>query len=338
MSSEDQPITTLKKRLLSIPTLASCSIAITFLIFLVVRFDVDFKATWGYYTDSNKCLLAVAFLLHYTTFLLRGARWRLLLCAAQEHDHKIPGTIYFSMLILIGWFVNSITWFRLGDAYRSYLFACDTNRSFSLTMGTVLTERALDTLLVFTLVSIATIYVITNDIDANWFLLGIAGSALFSMAIIMSLLSRFHSVAISLLPKGLSQVYARFRFGVLRSFRQAPRATALTMVTWSCEIGRLFLVVHALGFSVSIPTAIFAIVTNGVLTLVPITPGGIGIVESGMIGVLGLTLSKNAAVSVAILDRAISWLSVILIGALTLMVKEILQRRKPAKSESLPTT
>ena len=54
---------------------------------------------------------------------------------------------------------------------------------------------------------------------------------------------------------------------------------------------------------------------NAMLTTVPITPGGLGIVEPGILGLLTLSLPRSEAVSVALLDRSISYLSIVILGA-----------------------
>ena len=45
------------------------------------------------------------------------------------------------------------------------------------------------------------------------------------------------------------------------------------------------------------------------LTLIPLTPGGLGLVEPGMVGLLMVSLPRADALPVALLDRAISFLS-----------------------------
>ena len=177
---------------------------------------------------------------------------------------------------------------------------------------------------------IATLFFLTSDEGASWLLLGLAALLLMVLASILLLMWRFHSTVVALLPEPLAEAYRRFHHGVLGSFRQIPVAATLSVVIWSAEVSRLFLVAHALGFPLSVPLAIFVIVANGLLTLIPVTPGGVGIVEPGITGVLRLSLSQTAAVSVAILDRAISWLSVVVFGALFFIGREIWKHRRVA--------
>ena len=75
-----------------------------------------------------------------------------------------------------------------------------------------------------------------------------------------------------------------------------PGAMALGMAAWLLEAGRLLLVIHALGLSLDSPAVLFVAVVNGLLTSVPVTPGGLGIVEPGIVGLLALSLSQEDAV------------------------------------------
>ena len=83
-----------------------------FLVFLVTRFDVDLSETWAQVRGANPWLLAAAFAVHYTTFLFRGARWRILLQQASGagwgDGRPDSGGVVFQPSGAAGWFVNSI--------------------------------------------------------------------------------------------------------------------------------------------------------------------------------------------------------------------------------------
>jgi uncharacterized protein (TIRG00374 family) len=102
---------------------------------------------------------------------------------------------------------------------------------------------------------------------------------------------------------------------------------------WMAEVGRLYFVVQALGLPLTLPMVLFVTVANAILTLVPLTPGGLGIVETGVTGVLVLALAQSDALSVALLDRSISYLSVIIMGALYFVVRELLKRGRRRAEE-----
>ena len=113
-------------------------------------------------------------------------------------------------------------------------------------------------------------------------------------------------------------------FGALAP--QAPAGLgALTVLIWMTEGLRLYLVVMALGFAdveLGVSGAIFVALIGSLLTAVPLSPAGLGIVEAGVVGVLtvayGVPLPE--ATAIALLDRVISVFSVIVFGSIAYVV------------------
>jgi uncharacterized membrane protein YbhN (UPF0104 family) len=335
---QDAPVS-LKRRVLSPSTLVSVALAGAFLAFLVTRFQVDLGATWDLVRGSNPWHLALALLIHYTTFLFRGARWRLLLQNTQDGGKAVPGVAYLAQLVLLGWFANSVAWFRLGDAYRAYLYREEQGASFSTTIGTILAERALDTILVVALLLAAVPFLISGDdsrapgtvLALAVALLGLLGAGLLVMAWARRWLVRW-------LPPWLAEGYQRFYAGALGSFRRLPQGALWGLLGWLAEVARLYLVAAALGLDLELALVVFLTLANSLLTLVP-TPGGFGAVESGVAGlaVRLAALPASAAAALVLVDRAISYLSVILVGAVLFLVRQARGRRAegPAVTEQL---
>src|SRR5207237_116121 len=117
-------------------------------------------------------------------------------------------------------------------------------------------------------------------------------------------------------PAEVRRIGRLFREGVLHSFRALPVAGPLTVLVWFLETSRLLLVLFALGLYLPPSQVIFVAVASSMLTTVPLTPAGFGFVEIAMVYVLtaGFGLAQNDAVAVAVLDRAVSVFSVIVVG------------------------
>ena len=317
----------IKRRVFSLPSLVSLALAGAFLFFLVTRFDVDPEAALALVKDSNPWYLALAVLVHYTTFLFRGARWRILLRNAQEDGSAVPGVLYCSQLVLLGWFANSVAWFRLGDAYRAYLYRDEMGASFSRTIGTLLAERMLDAILVLLLLLVAVPFLLGGGEIVTWTVLGTAIVLVFTLIVVFLGLRLAKDRALRMLPGWLAERYQRLQEGAVGSFRQVPPVTILGLLGWLSEVARLYLVAHALNLGLSIPLVIFIALANSLLTLVP-TPGGIGAVESGVAGLLVRlsSLSVNAATALVLVDRSITYVSVIAVGAVLLVLRQAIPR------------
>ena len=319
------------RRVLSLPAIISLVMAALFLVFMVTRFDVDLSATWDRVKNANPWYLALAFIVHYTTFVFRGARWRLLLQNTAAPGAPIPGVLYCSQLVLLGWFANSVGWLRLGDAYRAYLYRDEQGGSFSRTIGTIVAERALDTVLVAVLLVVAAPFLLDRGNSVTWVVLGLAVSLVVGLASALAVMTWARGPLLRRLPTWLGVRYERFHQGTMGSFQRLPMATVWGMLGWAAEIGRMYLVVQALGFDISFALVLFLTLANSLLTLVP-TPGGIGAVESGVAGlaVRLSSLTASAATALVLIDRAITYISVIVLGAALFLVRQAVRRPQAA--------
>ncbi|MFH1140289.1 MAG: lysylphosphatidylglycerol synthase transmembrane domain-containing protein [Chloroflexota bacterium] len=332
------------------PTLVSFGIAAVLLIFLATRFSVDMGATWQTIRHTNPWLYGVAFLVNYTTFLFRGARWRMLLRNADASGTvSLPSLVASSRLILMGWFANCITWFRLGDAYRAYAYCEESGASVARSMGTVVAERVMDVLLVFLLLlaGFLLLYLDPEMRPPKVFLAVGLGLALASGLLLLAM-QLFHKGVSRLLPQRIQRSYHGFHEGTMRSFRSLPLVMMVGLLAWLAEVGRLYFVVCATGLEVGVALVVFVTLANALLTTVPLSPGGLGIVEAGIVGLLMWVLPREQAVSVALLDRSISYLSVILLGAVAFVYHQrvvarqskgvLLSGQRPARPGETPSS
>lgn len=316
----------LKRRVFSIPTMLAFGIAIGVILFLLTRFDLDWSDTWSTLQDMNWWMYTVGFISYYTSFIFRGMRWRLLATNAgllSSTQSRLPSTFRCSQLILIGWFVNSITWLRIGDAYRAYVFSEDSRSSFSWSLGTILAERVLDMILIFvSLVVFTMILATTLDSGSSTYIVIIA----FVMALVLTSLviamKNYGDKLGRILPHRIENMYQRFHQGVMGSFKNFPIILLLGLAAWILEIGRLYFVIAALDLEITLALVPMVALSHAILSTVP-TPGGIGAVEPGMAGLLLLALEPHQAVSITLSDRFITYLSVILIGGLVFFYRQL---------------
>ncbi|MBI3743054.1 MAG: flippase-like domain-containing protein [Chloroflexi bacterium] len=310
----------LRSRALAVPTVIGFAIAAVFIYFLVSRFNIDFGDTWDRVKHSNFGYFALAFVLYYLTFPLRGFRWRLLLRSAKALDTdptRQPSVAQSGTMILISWFTNSITWFRLGDAYRAYLLSDRWRASFARVIGTVAAERVLDIAVMFALLLLAGLGLLHGGTarTAGEVLIGSAGVV--AVLAIALLAMRLYGMRIArYLPKRLNALYAVFQEGTLGSFRSLPLLVALTVAIWLLEASRLYFVVHSLHLHVSLALVLFAALGHSLLTTIPLTPGGLGFVELGLTGLLALELPRADAAGITLVDRSITYFSIVVLGGL----------------------
>lgn len=323
----------LKKRFLNLRTLLSIALAIAFLVFLLFRLDVDLSAIWANLKGANPFLYCLAFLVYYASFPLRAWRWKLLLVNVGFEASRLPSSRKLTQIILINFFANCILYARLGDVYRAYLLKEDSGVSFPRTLGTVLAERVLDLLTVLLLLIISGIGLWRQG---GIFLpvLGIGLGVVALGGLFLGAMGRFGTAFSRLLPPRLRSLYLPFQEGTLGSFRQLLPIGLQGLGIWLLETGRLYLVAMALGIHPSPFLLLFAAQAIALLVAIPFTPAGLGLVEAGVAGVLMTALPREEAWSIALVDRTISFLSLIAVGLVLFALRQVPKssRQNPAHS------
>jgi uncharacterized protein (TIRG00374 family) len=330
----------LKERFFNLRTLIAFGLALSFLIFILTRFDIDLSATWEKMKGGDPALYALAVITYFLSFPLRGWRWRLLLNNVgfrRDQGVNLPSSLGLGGTVLVSWFANCVLYARLGDAYRAYLLKEDTNVSFSKTLGTVVAERVIDMAIVFLMLTFAGL-----ALWGGWG--GGTASAIlaasFSVAVILGLallaMWRFGTKVERRLPSRLRSYWTSFQEGTVGSFQQLPLIIGISVVIWLLEAGRLLLVTHSLGFSLGLLFILFIALANALLTALPLTPGGLGLVEPGVAGLLTINLARADAWSIALIDRSITYLGVVILGAIVFFFRQLKLAQRPRLHPSLP--
>lgn len=332
-SGQSGDAVSLRRRFLSPQTLVSLALVPAVLALVVWRVDFAWSDTWELVRSIDPWWYGAAFAVHYATFLFRGARWRILLGNASRKDGgpPPPSVLYAAHVILLSWFANSVTWFRMGDAYRAYVYAEDSKSSFARSMGTVLADRVVDLSVVAFLMSFGIgVLLLGGQIRPPLPLVLVAAAIVAAIAVGLGGMTLFRRWGTPRLPGRAREIYERFHTGTLSSFGRLHLLFALGVAGWLCEAGRLFCVVMAVGTPIALGLVLFAPMANGLLTALPTTPGGIGFVEWGITQVLQLELVAEAALAVVLVDRSISYLSTIVFGGIAFLAKQLEHARQAA--------
>ena len=322
--------------MVSTPAIASAIIAISLLIFLATRFEVDLTETFRHIMKSNPWWYGLAFITYYMSFVVRGYRWRLLAINVgvnKQPGSRLPSIGECSLLLLLGWFANAIGWLRMGDAYRAYSFSESARSSMIQSLGIIVAERMIDAVAIFVLLLTSGMWLLLQK-DAGpsgLFIVISLGMAILGVGALL-IMARYGRQLSLWLPTRWHTHYDNFHQGTLGSFRNVPMLGILSLGGWFLEAGRLFFVIKALGFSISTPFILFAALVNAVLSTVPLTPGGLGVVEPGIIGLLTITLPQSVAISIVLLDRSLSYLSIVIVGGVAFFLRQALRTSRNLNS------
>ncbi|HLB12882.1 MAG TPA: lysylphosphatidylglycerol synthase transmembrane domain-containing protein [Dehalococcoidia bacterium] len=312
----------LRKQFFRLRTLLAFAASAVIIYLVVSRMNIDLAKTWEIIARVDPARLALAMVIYYSAFPIRGLRWRLLFKNVgfdEGGNRELPSSWTLARLMAMGWFANCILPAKLGDAYRAFLAKREMGTSFSKTAGTVLAERVIDIMIVFGLLALASLAVlnsIQSEVAVNIMRVGVALVAVMSVGLVG--MARFGGFFQKLLPQRFQGVYQLFHEGTFHSFRNLPVIGLLSVAVWLAEAGRVYLVAWSLGFTLAPGLALFAALTDALLVGIPFVPGGLGLVEAGLIGVLMLApgVTGEEAASMALLDRSLSYWSILVLGAL----------------------
>jgi glycosyltransferase 2 family protein len=318
-------------------TLASFAFALIILVIALDKSGVNITDLKNALKKVNPFIFVSAFIVYYLSFPLRTIRWRILMRNANtgEDAERLRKASFGDLLeiLYLSWFVNCVLPAKLGDVYRAYLTRGWVGISASRTVGTILAERVLDLIVLFPLLLTAALLTfhdqLLTDNSLRFVLFGALGLGFFAILIVVVLWALGDKLHL-LLPQRVHRVYYAFREGAMQSVRSdvAP-LLALTVVVWACEGGRLYLVLDSLGLiqtgKLGPSAALFMALGSSVITTLPLAPGGLGFVETFLIAsfkTLKTGSTGGTAAAVALLDRIISYLSIVVIGFVLYIVSK----------------
>jgi hypothetical protein len=309
------------RRVLRPQTIVSFLFSFAILVFFLTRINIDVNEVLARMSTANPGLLLLAFVAYYLSFPVRALRWRMLLGNAglsKADNWRVPGVPGLTEMIFVSWFANCIVPAKLGDAYRSYMLKSRARVSFSTTIGTILTERITDVLVLFGLLVAAGFIAFRGHLPDQLLYLLIFGGVLVGIVVVGLLSMRgLRPLAARLLPARLHDLYTKFEHGILRSFqpRTLPVLLAYTGLVWVLEGLRLYFVSAALGIRLPLSVTLFIALASSLLTTIPFTPAGLGFVESAVVtALLWFRIDLATSLSISFLDRIISYWSIIVFG------------------------
>ena len=323
-SADDDAVerVSLSARLRQTKTIVSILVPLAIIAFFVALNRESLSKVPGLIAGANPALVLLAFLIFYLGFPLRGLRWAMLLRGTGFQIRVRDST----EILCLSWLVNCLVPAKLGDVYRAYLLRINSDASLSRTFGTVFIERVLDIFTIALLGIAAGYWSFRNGLPPSiQVLFGVALVIVALLAVALFTLRNFGRRILTALPlpHRIVEFYDRFEQGVFGAIqrRQLPGLAIISVSIWMTEAMRLYFVVLALGFpdvELGISGAVFVALIGSLLTAVPLSPAGLGIVEAGIVGVLTVVykVPLPEATAIALLDRVISVFSVIVFGSI----------------------
>ncbi len=321
-----EPPEPLSKRLLKPQTLVSFGLAIAIVAFLVYRMDINLGAVWTNIKAADVKLFALAVVVYYLTFIARTLRWRYMLGQAginEANGYNVPGNWELFQILMLSWFANCIVPAKLGDGYRCYLLKQDCGAPGSTSLGTILAERLVDLSVLFVTMTITGFVAFHGNLPAKVEHTVYIGGGLMGVAVLMIVglfFAREHIV--KMIPDRFTRQFHDFHDAVFACLGRPTVAVLISLSIWMADGFRMWLVARALGADLGIELTLFVALMAALLTTIPFTPAGLGVVEAAVVVVLKLVdVDADMAGSIAVLDRVIGYWSLILVGLILYAIR-----------------
>ena len=315
----------LASRFLTKRTLLSIAAALVIVVIAIIKAPINWGDAWQSIRHADVRLYLCGLVAYYLSFVVRGLRWKVLLANAGEERPLLPLTL----IVITSFFVNCVVPAKMGDVYRAYLGRIQQHISGTKALGTIIAERIIDLCVLMGLLLISGAYVFHRHAPGVLIPYLIGGSlvCVAGVLVLWAMRAGRGTRLLNLLPEAIFHRYEKFRIGAVTSLGRYPTLLSLTVLVWTFEAMRLGFVVYALGLDSLVGPSQFLLIAlvAALLTTVPFLPGGIGLVEAGMVGVLTIVagLNNNDAIAVALLDRSISYGSLVILGFIVFAVTHI---------------
>ncbi len=272
--------------------------------------------------EADYRFLPPALLLYFAGVWVRALRWQALLSPVRRLSAR---TIF--PVVVIGYMANNILPWRIGEFVRAYVLREREGIATSASLATIAVERICDGLTMLAFLLCASLFIPLDDELRRiaWGAATVFGVLLLVLVAIVAsaaLRGRLLRLVTRSLPAALAArlvgLVESFIDGlrILRSGRALARVAAFSIVAWGLESAMYLTIAPAFRLPLGPPEALLTTAVANLATLIPSTPGYIGVFETGVgIVVSGLLGYERAlALSYAIVVHAALYFPITLWG------------------------
>lgn len=309
----------LGKRILRPRTLVSFAIAILIVYFVFRRLNIDPGTVWSNLKNADPLLFGAAVAVFFSSFVLRAIRWKMMLARVgfdEKHGYAIPAIPGMFQIFLLSWFANCVVPARLGDAYRSFLLKERAKTSFGVALGTILAERLIDLVVMVAMVLVTGVLVFGTSVPSQAEQAFLVGAVVVAIGIIGAVAFWFmRDHVVRFVPERFTHHFLHLHGAIFDILKRPYPYAGMGILIWLCDGLRLFLIARSLGTHLGFEEAIVVSLLSALVTIVPITPAGLGVVEGFMIWLLPqVGVLADPAAAIAFLDRFATYWILILVG------------------------
>ena len=291
-------------------------------VVLAVVLAIGVAVGLGLYADFGKLgsalagfrweLFPAALALTSAGYLLRFARWQVYL---RRVGIDVPAGR--SLVIFLAGFSMTLSPGKVGEVLKSVLLRRAYGTPVQRSAPVVLAERVTDMLGTVVVAGVAAVWA---GAASRWPLV------LVGLAVAVAVVAALHLP----LPRRLERVRAaRDTALALHTPGLLASMSAVATVAWACEAGAAIVCVKGLGLDVAAASAAVAYALGNLVGSLSFLPGGLGVAETSMTGLLRAlsgTSAAGAAAATVLIRIATLWYAVA-VGLVALAIEERIARR-----------
>jgi len=257
-------------------------------------------------------LITIALVLYYLSTIIYALRWKIIL---DSMGKNVP-LIDLLKAVLSSIFVNNVTPISRGggEILRVIWISKKYKIPLSLSTVSILYERIMEA---FPVAILLILGVMCFARDAVY----LVSLVVVVIALIWLNWGRFIKFLIRITRVEVTAEELMNIISLKRKFSLNILVVGLSSVVWFLDMLRLKLIALTFGWDPNIKTLAVISLANLLFGFIALTPGGIGIVEGGLIGTLTyFGIPPTLAVSITLIERFISYVLSSIVGFITLIV------------------
>jgi uncharacterized protein (TIRG00374 family) len=301
--------------------------AILSVVFLGISFyKIEWKETLNVLRNIHWGYLLIAFLLMWAGFLWRTVRWRRLIDVGKTPDQCISFVECF-VVMSIGYMANNILPARIGEVARAYLLSRKKYGTKSFALGTIVTERLADVLMLVLMISFTLLTIKlppeSRDIATGGAAIGFLGAAGLVFAIIFrQLVEKIVAALLKLFrferfTDHIIEILDRFLKGVScgGSFKTLGLVWFDSFGIWFLGLLMTWYVALACNLEVGLTQMLYVMCVVNLGAMLPSAPGYVGTYQFFCVFSLGaFGISKERALAFSLVSHITWYLPLTVVG------------------------
>jgi glycosyltransferase 2 family protein len=293
-------------------------------LFVIILSRIDLGALFSILSHTNILFLGLALLVNFLAIGLKSLKWNIIVNSVKP-DFSLRDSI---KAFFVGFSFSTITPAKLGDFVR-VLYIKDDRCSLGKSISTVVIDRLIDIILLFTIafigiygfsifyhieiLSIGTVILIIATILAGLYIV-------LNRPLLSALLKPFFNIFVPRhLKDKVSVYYDDFFNGLFTFYHDRSRffsSIGVGIISWIPPFIYGYLLALSIGVDTGILFFVLVIPVLSLLDLLPISISGIGTRDMALIFLFGLKgISPEQAVAFSLLYLFMSYWLIALIGA-----------------------